>query len=217
MSLYRTFASLRRAQHLRPKVPSVFNVIERDPFFARLGSMLNTEIARLQEYNPRVQMIEGSKSYRIDAEVPGFRKEELSIEFPKKRFIRIAGKRRVGGPVSTGFENAAGDYIQSNSANLVESKEAASTEATENVEPTTTTESSVSEAESKEVKASETEGNFQVTEAEESEEVAFTNQWSLPEDVDIDGVKAKLDHGVLSVFLPKKEEAAEAERKVPIE
>ena len=175
--------------------------------------MLNAEIEQFQRYHPRVQIFEDPKSYRIEAEVPGFRKEDLSIEFPKKHFIRIKGKRTVGGPVMKEIENAAGDFASSESADPVENRNTASDET---VEPRTTTASEVSEVESKEVKATEGYEETQVAEAKNTEEVAFTNQWSLPEDVDIDMVKAKLDHGILSIVLPKKGEA-EFERKIQIE
>jgi HSP20 family molecular chaperone IbpA len=178
--------------------------------------MLNNEIAQFQAYNPRVETFEGPKSYRIDAEVPGFRKEDLSIEFPKKRLIRIVGKRRVGGPVMTEIENATGDYIPSKSADPIETREAVAAETTENSEPTTATESDVGETESKEVRSAEAGGQNQVAKVEQNEEISFTSQWSLPEDVDVEGVKAKLDHGILSIFLPKTVEA-EFEKKINID
>ena len=214
MSFYRPFASIRGAHFLRPRVNNVFNVFERDPFFARMGSLLNTEMAKFQGYTPRVQVFEGPKAYRIEAEVPGFRKEELSIEFPKKRLIRIAGKRRIGGPVMTEVEKAEGDFIPPQSVDPVEARNETSAETTENVEPTTA-DSAPAEAESKAVKGSEAD-EMDVVKTEQSEEVTFSDQWSLPEDVDIDAVKAKLDHGILSVFLPKKVQA-EFDKKITIE
>jgi HSP20 family molecular chaperone IbpA len=216
MSLYRTFASLRGAHSLRPRVNTMFSLFERDPFFAKMIPMLNNEIVQFQGYTPRVQTFEGPKSYRIDAEVPGFRKEELSIEFPKKGFIRIAGKRRLGGPELAEVENVASEYNSTEYAAPVESQATSSTEAAKNVEPVATSKSAVSGTESKEVKPSEVEEEFQVVGTGRDQEITFSDQWSLPEDVDIDAVKAKLDHGILSVFLPKKAEV-EVERKVLIE
>jgi len=214
MSLYRPFASLRGAHLRRPRVNNVFSVFERDPFFARIGSLLNTEMAQFQGYSPRVQTFEGPKAYRIDAEVPGFRKEELSIEFPKRNVIRIAGKRHVGGPVMTEIENAAGEVVPSASSDSIEARSEASAEATENVEPKIA-DSAVAETEFKEVKLPEAQ-ELDIAETEHDQEITFSDQWSLPEDVDIDGVKAKLDHGILSVFLPKKVQG-EVDRKVTIE
>jgi HSP20 family molecular chaperone IbpA len=176
--------------------------------------LLNTEMAKFQGYTPRVQIFEGPKAYRIEAEVPGFRKEELSIEFPKKRLIRIAGKRRMGGPVMAELENAEGDFTPSQSVDPIEARNEASAAAIENVEPSTA-DSAPAEAESRAVKASEAE-EMDVVKTEQSEEITFSDQWSLPEDVDIDAVKAKLDHGILSVFLPKKMQA-EFDRKITIE
>ena len=178
--------------------------------------MLNNEIAQFQAYNPRVETSESPKSYRIDAEVPGFHKDDLSIEFPKKRLIRIVGKRRVGGPVMMEIENATGNFIPSKSTDLAETRERVAAEAAESIEPTASTESSAGETESKEVRSPEAGDQNQVAEVEQSEEVSFTSQWSLPEDVDVEGVKAKLDHGILSIFLPKKIEA-EFEKKINID
>ena len=45
--------------------------------------------------------------------------------------------------------------------------------------------------------------DFQVVESEFDQEVSFTRQLTLPEGVDINAVKASLDHGILSVVLPK--------------
>lgn len=213
MSLYRPFASLRGAHFLRPRANNVLNIFERDPFFARMGSLLNTEMAKFQGYTPRVQIFEGPKAYRIEAEVPGFRKEDLSIEFPKKRLIRIAGKRRIGGPVMAEVENARGDFIPAESADTIEARNEPSAEPTENVKPTA--DSADAQTESKAVKVSEAE-EMDVVETEQGQEITFSDQWSLPEDVDIDAVKARLDHGILSVILPKKLEP-EFDRKITIE
>ena len=208
MSLYRTVRSLRGVHNLRPRVPTVFSVFERDPFFARMGSMLNPEMPHFQGYNPHVRTYEGPKSYRIDAEVPGFRKEDLSIEFPKKHFIRIKGKRSISQPAMTELEDATGDYTSHKLADTTDTQETVATG------PTTAAEPTASGAESKEVNVAEADGID--VETQRSQTVAFTNQWSLPEDVDIDGVKAKLDHGILSVVLPKRVEP-EFDRKVDID
>jgi len=207
MSLYR---ALRHAHSLRPRVPrvpSLWSVFDRDPFFARMGSILNNELAQFQVYSPRVQAYETPKDYRIEAEVPGFRKEDLTIEFPRSRVLRIAGRKRSG-PVMAGVENAAGGDDVFALADSVDAKE--QTEAEPPVE------AAPAESESKASEA-RNENSHQVVQREEMDEITFTEQWTLPEDIDLDTVQAKLDHGVLNVVLPKKAPAAEVERKITIE
>ena len=208
MSLYK---ALRRAHSLRPRVPlvpSVWNVFDRDPFFARMGSILNNEIAQLQVYSPRVQTYETPKDYRIEAEVPGFRKEDLTIEFPRSRVIRIAGKKRSG-PVMAEVEKAAGEDNVFAVADSVEAKE--KTEAEPPVVDATSAESDRQAVEARNG------NNQQVARREDMEEITFTEQWTLPEDIDLDGVQAKLDHGILNVLLPKKGSTPEVERRINIE
>ena len=207
MSLYR---ALRHAHSLRPRVsrvPSLWNVFDRDPFFARMGSILNNELAHFQDYSPRVQTYETPKDYRIEAEVPGFRKEDLTIEFPRSRVLRIAGRKRSG-PVMAAVENAAGGDDVFAIADFVEAKEKTG--------PESLIEAAPAESESKAGEA-RNENNRQVVQREEMEEITFTEQWTLPEDIDLDSVQAKLDHGILNVVLPKKAPAAEVERKINIE
>jgi HSP20 family molecular chaperone IbpA len=208
MSLYR---ALRHAHSLRPRavrVPQIWNVFDRDPFFARMGSILNNELAQFQVYSPRVQTYETSKDYRIEAEVPGFRKEDLTIEFPQNRVLRIAGKKRTGA-VMDEIQKAQGQDGGSAVADFIDA------EATTEPE-TATSETAPAESEGKAVEARDA-ADQQVVEGGRSEEVTFTEQWTLPEDIDLDGVQAKLDHGILNVFLPKKGRAPEVERRINIE
>jgi HSP20 family molecular chaperone IbpA len=208
MSLYR---ALRHAHFLRPRVarvPSLWNVFDRDPFFARMGSILNNELTQFQVYSPRVQTYETPKNYRIEAEVPGFRKEDLTIEFPQNRVLRIAGKKRSG-PVMAEVEKAEGRIATFTATDSVEAIEKTKAEPT-------ILEASPANGESKTVEA-RNENDQQVVQREETEEVTFTEQWTLPEDIDIDGVQARLDHGILNITLPKKGPVHEVERKINIE
>jgi HSP20 family molecular chaperone IbpA len=208
MSLYR---ALRHAHSLRPRaarVPQLWNVFDRDPFFARMGSILNNELAQFQVYSPRVQAYETAKDYRIEAEVPGFRKEDLTIEFPQNRVLRIAGKKRSG-PVMEEVQKAQGGDGRSTFADSIEAEATTESEAA-NVE------TAPAESEGKAVEARDA-ADQQVVEGGRSEEVTFTEQWTLPEDIDLDGVQAKLDHGILNVFLPKKGLTPEVERRINIE
>lgn len=116
MSMYRALAPFRKAHFLRTRGPSsVADLFERDPFFAGIAPMLNTEFSPLRYNYPRVNIKEGPKAYHLEAEIPGFRKENLSIEFLDSRTLRISGKR--GGkaaPIEAAnetVESTEGDHI----------------------------------------------------------------------------------------------------------
>ncbi len=200
MSFSRALAPFRRGHFGRGRNTNPFSIFERDPFFAGIAPLLSQELSPFQRFNfPRLEFKEGAKAYRLEAEVPGFRKTDLSIDFPDPRTLRLTGKRHVRSP-DTG---TAGSETLSESANTVESNAPEASEASETVE-SSTSDASVAESGSKAVeKTSETGEDFQVVESEFDQEVSFTRQLTLPEGVDINAVKASLDHGILSVVLPK--------------
>lgn len=206
MSFSRALAPLRRGQFLRPRNNNPWNVFERDPFFASLAPLFNNELAQFQRYNfPRVDIKEGPKSYRIEAEIPGFRKDDVSIEFLDSRTLRISGKRHVNRQTETEPADEAAD-----TSSTIETKQTP-----EAAEQTNASENAVSEEGLKEVQSVESEEGYEMMETEREQEVTFTRQWRFPEGVDQDAVKASLEHGILSVILPKMK--AEAARRVTIE
>jgi HSP20 family protein len=158
-----------------------------------------------------VELKEGPKGYRLEAEVPGFRKSDLSIDFPDPRTLRLTGKRHIRNPEA---EDAAGSETLSDSANTVESKSPEAKEATETVD-SSASDAEVTESGNKAVEASDRAEDLQVVESEFDQEVSFTRQLTLPEGVDLKAVKASLDHGILSVVLPKLK--VEVAQKVVIE
>src|SRR5579871_6710425 len=196
MSFSRALAPFRRANLLRPRRNNPWDIFERDPFFAGIAPLLNNEVTQFQRYNfPRVDIKENAKAYRLEAEVPGFRKEDISIEFLDPRTLRISGKRHSDRAPA---EETASET--SEASNTVEAKQA----------PPESTEGSEATADQgfKEVSSVESEEGYEVMETEREEEVSFTRQWRLPEGVDQDAVKASLDHGILSIVLPKLKQEA---------
>jgi HSP20 family protein len=206
MSMYRALAPFRKAHFLRPRGTSSFtDLFERDPFFAGIAPMLNAEFSPLRYNYPRVNIKESPTAYNLEAEIPGFRRENLSIEFLDSRTLRISGKR--GGKAAPAVEETEGEYAASEKvADPVASEEAVLTESAKN-------DTEIPESASKDVAQAEEE--YQVVETERNEEFSFTRQWWLPEVVDQEAVRASLDHGILSVTLPKLR--AEAARKIIID
>jgi len=210
--MYRALAPFRKAHFLRTRGPSsVTDLFERDPFFAGIAPMLNTEFSPLRYNYPCVNIKEGPKAYHLEAEIPGFRKENLSIEFLDSRTLRISGKR--GGKAAP--IEAANETVESTEGEYTVSGQVADSVASEEAVPTESvkTDSEISESTSKDVVQAEE--DYQVVETERDEEFSFTRQWRLPEGVDQEAVKASLDHGILLVTLPKLR--AEAARKIIID
>jgi HSP20 family molecular chaperone IbpA len=194
---------LRTAHSLfRPRmnlIPRLDSFLEHDPLFSRMRSILNDDFAHFRGYpSLRIKYVEGPKAYRIDAEVPGFRKEDLSVEFLNQRTLRISGQRRSNREV---IENPEGNsHTTLKSADGLEAQESASSEAPE--------------AGTEKVNASESAETPQTAEAEY--EIQITEDVSLPDNIDVSAAKAKLDHGILSLVFPKKVEA-EPSQKIIIE
>ena len=212
MNFTRALAPFRRAHFARPRNTNPFTIFERDPFFAGIAPLINNELSAFQRYNfPRVELKEGPKGYRLEAEVPGFRKSDLSIDFPDPRTLRLTGKRHIRNPEA---EDAAGSEALSDSANTVESKSPEANETTEAVD-SSASDAAVTESGNKALEASDRGEDLQVVESEFDQEVSFTRQLTLPEGVDLKAVKASLDHGILSVVLPKLK--VEVAQKVVIE
>ena len=208
MRFVRTLVPLRGAHFLRPRRFTPFlNVFERDPFFAELGPLFNAEFARFQRYKPR--WAESPKVYRLELDVPGFRKDEISMELLESgRIVRIAGQRQRSRRATEG----EGTYSQSHFADSLDAQGSVSAEAAQQAEGATTTEPAVSEVQSKEVQATTAEDGVGVADAEHE---SFTVDYYIPEDADTEAVKASLEHGILSIVFPKSE--AKARQKITIE
>lgn len=196
-----------RAAHsvFRPRmnlIPRLDRFLEHDPLFARMRSILNDDLAQFRGYPSLcIKYFEGPKAYRIDAEVPGFRKEDLSVEFLNQRTLRITGQRRSNKEILGELENPEGNSQ-------------AVWEWTDALEVQDTASSETPEAKTKEATTSETKEESQLAETEY--EISITEDVSLPDNIDISSVKAKLDHGILSLTFPKKV-GAEPSQKIVIE
>jgi HSP20 family molecular chaperone IbpA len=199
-------APLRTAHSLfRPRmnlIPRLDSFLEHDPLFVRMRSILNDDFAHFRGFpSLRIKYSEGPKAYRIDAEVPGFRKEDLSVEFLNQRTLRITGQRRSNDEVVSELENPqCNNQTTSQQAQTLEAQDKASSE--------------TPEAGTKDVTAREADEEPQA--AETDCEIRITEDVSLPDNIDMSAVKAKLDHGILSLTFPKKG-GAEPSPKIVIE
>lgn len=124
--------------------------------------------------------------------------------------LRISGKRSAtwGTPE---VESATGSDESPQATDSVETVQAESTEAATEETPNAS-DTAVTEAEGKSTAVQETSEEYS---GEGQEDVWFNQSWVIPGPIEKSGIKAKLDHGILKVVIPKKEGAAE--HKVTIE
>lgn len=206
----RSLAPFRGAHFVRPRAFTPFlTTFERDPFFREFAPLFNTEFSHFQRFRPRWQ--ESSKAYRLELDVPGFRKDEISMDLLESgRLVRITGERHRGRTTST----TEGERIdpQSKLPDQAEGQATAPTEAAQPHESATTTESAVVEAQPKEADAMNVEDKGGIV---DSERESFSVDHYIPEDADTEAVRASLDHGILSIVFPKSK--VEAPRKITIE
>ena len=115
MSFFRRLAPLRRSLRHWVNVP-LTSVFERDPLFTSIAPIVTREFVPLVPNNfPRAELKEGPKAFRLEADVPGFRKEDLSISFLNDHTIRISGTQRLNKPAAPEAETAESthDHLKS--------------------------------------------------------------------------------------------------------
>jgi HSP20 family molecular chaperone IbpA len=217
MSLFR-IAPIRFAHSLRPRPNAAFrNLFDHDPFFARFAPILNQPFAPFQgyEFPQRFQLAdlkEAPKAYHLDLEVPGFRKNELSMDVLDSPLrLRISGTRHTSWGNPEG-ETAAGTLSPHKHPDAVETVQTESTEAATGESTNAAPDTAITEAEGEPTAVQEAK---EVYDGEGEEDVWFNQSWAIPGPIDKSGIKAKLDHGILKVVIPKKEGAVE--HKVTIE
>lgn len=106
---------------------------------------------------PVVDVMDEGERYVIEAEIPGMKKEEVSIDIGEDN-VTIEAKREVE------VEEKKEGYVR-----------------------------------------------------KERERMSFYRQVPLPDDADISKASAKLENGLLTIAMPKKEKLAESRRKLDIE
>ena len=149
-----------------------------DPFFGLARNGLR----------PAVDVAEEGNSYIIEAELPGVRKEDISVEIGENgRSVTIGGKivRRRGQQEQPTVEMSTNGQVQEGEHPL---KDGAG--------PILTTLSFAASSESTKISV----------ERESTGHTTFTRSITLPTQVDASKVSAKLSDGVLTLTVPKAED-----------
>jgi len=156
----------------------------------RRGGSGLSELANFEEVRtPRVQVLEEENKFVVSAEVPGIRKEELDVHIGDGgRSLRIQG--RSGTHVTSGQgQEAAVEGTQQGG------KQEAAVEGAKQGGPSTSADV-----------AKKPEGEVGRPQYRGWSSYSFSRTIWLPRAVNPAGVKANLDHGVLTLDIPKQEE-----------
>ncbi|TLD20500.1 hypothetical protein PspLS_08370 [Pyricularia sp. CBS 133598] len=155
-------------------------------------------------FNPRFDVMETKDAYELHGEIPGAKREDVTIEFTEPQTIVIRG--RVERSWSSDDDEAK-DVEKNNKKDKHESHQATVSdeeeeEARENGRQVT----KASDAKKKEVtKPQQPTNRYWVQERSIGE---FSRTFTFPVRVDEGNVKAALNHGVLKVTVPKQEKPA---------
>ncbi|KAK4673563.1 hypothetical protein QC763_114000 [Podospora pseudopauciseta] len=175
----------------------------------------------IRTFTPKFDISESADAYELHGELPGIAREDLSIEFTDPQTIVIKGKvertRTAGTPPAGLLENngqASKAITESGEDQHPSHKVTVEDEKPEDEKATSTT-TVAKTGENKEAathhKNKQPETKFWLQERSIGE---FSRTFSFPSRVELDGVKAGLDNGILTVVVPKAKKPQV--HKVPI-
>lgn len=163
-------------------------------------------------FSPNFDVHENATSYVLEGEVPGLgRKDNLDIEFTDARTLLVKGRiersatrtsePKIEAPAEKkSIENTA----EKNDESTADDWESVKEPEAEKSESEKSTEAAPAPAEPpvKKAKAAEPKLKYWVSERSVGE---FARSFSFPEPINVDAVTAKLEHGILTVVVPKME------------
>ncbi|KAL7267658.1 hypothetical protein RUND412_009746 [Rhizina undulata] len=145
-------------------------------------------------FSPNFDVHETAHAYILEGELPGIEdKSKINIEFTDPQTLLVRGKIEKSYSRSYDDKNPEEKKVEAGAKN----------ETTE-VITTGTTEAAVQNAE-----GSGAGTKYWVSERKVGE---FQRSFSFPRSIDIDAVKASLEHGILKIVVPKKEEQSKGRR-----
>lgn len=157
-----------------------FSLLEDPLFNTALRSTTRFPSLNTEYFRPSVDVCETDKSYVIEAEVPGMKKDNLSVEFTDNNTLVLKGKvervRQQGDVTDTSATSTAGGATE----------EGITTTATTGTDPTAEVKTPVYWSSERVL------GNFQ-------------RSFQFPGRVDPENVKANYKDGILSITVPKVE------------
>lgn len=151
--------------------------------------------AAASRFAPRLDLTETGNDFHVKADVPGFARDNLNIDFNDDNVLTIRGNVEES-------KSSAPEAIQEASA-TADSSAASDTEVTKVEEPSATS-----------VANSPTSNTPRVWHSERMVG-SFSRSVTFPSAINKDAIKASLENGILSIVVPKLE--AQQAKKIQIE
>lgn len=168
------------------------SLLDEHPFF-HFGSTAFRDAVNASRTRYRANVSETDQEYRLEIEVPGYRKPEISLEYGEDGKALI-----VSGRKEQSFEQrdpTAEDVDAPKPVTVEDAPEETGTSAAE--APSST---AVTEANTERTVGTPAQPKYWVSERSVG---TFQRTFSLPPGLDLAKASASLDHGVLTVVIPK--------------
>jgi len=220
-----------------PFFRQVASTFAHPDFWTRLGSVPAAASAAAATTIPRADVKETKGGYVIEADVPGYKKEDISIEFTDSRTLQISG-RTASISTSTSSKPAQVEELKESASSSGDSQ---AVHASRPKSPTVEDVPDESEVDGGKADKGQTGDSIPIGKGAEKQQQqeqskpaahqtqvtrtssaqgqqlsddvkyytserfvgSFSRQFVLPANIDHNGVQAKLEHGVLTVQIPK--------------
>ncbi|KAL6612964.1 HSP20-like chaperone [Neocallimastix sp. 'constans'] len=193
----------------------------------QISKTFDGDVFKSVDFRPNINLSEDDKRYYIHADLPGMTKDQIKMELSDEdRILTISGERKTVIDHSKDNENYEGDEDngdnENNENNENEKKDDKET-SNRNTNTTDHTNVNVDANDNKEAKSEEmakqdinqeaSQETSQETSQENNKKYSkiecnygkFERSFSIPENADMDSIKAKMENGVLEVILNKIE------------
>lgn len=172
---------------------SIFDVFDDHPLVNFRSSGFRDALNATRTYN-RANVIETDTEYKVEIEVPGYQKSEISLEYGHDGRTLV-----VSGRTEKSFEEVEGETPQTVTVEDVPEEGSQEKSASKPAE-----ESAAVAATSKDkTVGAPAEPKYWISERSVG---SFRRSFSLPSRLELGKAKASLDHGVLNVVIPKATE-----------
>jgi len=188
----------------------------------QMKKLFKEENKKLVDFNPNINLTEDEDNYYIHADLPGMTKDQVKMELDyEDHILTISGERKSIYKDNNGkTEKEEKDQKQKE-----EKKEDKEKEEDKENEEETTSNNETDESNENETKLTK--------QAENSKEIqkknncrysvmecsygSFSRSFTIPEDANIDNIKAKMENGVLNITINKIKEQKHKNRTIQIQ
>jgi len=162
-------------------------------------------LLEIADFSPKINLSEDEKNYYIHADLPGMTKDQVKMELNDDRILTISGERKCVYDSDDKKESEATDPEAKDNKMATEEEEVHKNNTEEKQDSTP------------KVNTKATKENERTYSLVECSYGKFSRSFSIPEDVDLDAIQAKMENGVLEVIFQKMEPPKHQHRSIQIQ